>query len=182
MNKIFALIIGLFIFAGYSQLSYSQQLTASQQQQAIEMYKQHLKETQNAEIVNRADQWVSIGERIGVMIGSAAKEIGVATNEFIKTPVGKLAIGLIVWHMFGSMVIHIFGAIATVLIGSIFLRIYINLCRKTTIEYDQTKKTMFGNPVQKTVTHSPLSTECLFIIVVMMIAIALVSLAILFTY
>ncbi len=116
------------------------------------------------------------------MIGSAAKEIGVATNEFIKTPVGKLAIGLIVWHMFGSMIIHIFGAIAIVLVGSIFLRIYINLCRKTTIEYDQTKKTMFGNPVQNTVTHSPLSAERLFTLVVMMIAIAIASLTTLFTY
>ena len=56
------------------------------------------------------EKYVSVGEQIGKALATTAKELGIEVNNFASTPVGMIAIFLIVWHFFGNMVVHlIFG-------------------------------------------------------------------------
>lgn len=77
----------------------------------------------------KLEKWVKFGASIGQGIGGAAKEIGMATNEFVNTPVGKLAVGLIVWKVMGHEVTHIVGAGIFALVWiSIWLYLFRRLC------------------------------------------------------
>ena len=46
----------------------------------------------------KLDQFAQTGANIGKGLAAAAKEIGVAVNEFVQTPVGILTVGLIAWQ------------------------------------------------------------------------------------
>ena len=56
----------------------------------------------NAEIVGMAQSWVSIGQGLGAGIVAAAKELGVAANDFATTDLGKIVIFLLVWKLMGA--------------------------------------------------------------------------------
>lgn len=57
------------------------------------------------------EKYVSVGEQIGKALATTAKELGIEVNNFATTPVGMIAIFLIVWHFFGTMMVHLaFGA------------------------------------------------------------------------
>lgn len=61
--------------------------------------------------VAEVQKYVSVGEQIGKALAVTAKELGIEVNNFASTPVGMIAIFLIVWHFFGNMVVHLmFGA------------------------------------------------------------------------
>ena len=53
-------------------------------------------------------EWVAIGASVGEALAATAKSLGQEVNTFATTTVGKLAIFLIVWHMFGAMMVHVF--------------------------------------------------------------------------
>lgn len=55
--------------------------------------------------VEKADEWVTLAERLGKALASLAKEAGVALNEFVKTPVGIITVTVLLWKTVGvSMV------------------------------------------------------------------------------
>ncbi len=61
--------------------------------------------------VIKVEKYVSVGEQIGKALSSTARELGIEVNKFATTPVGMIAIFLIVWHFFGSMIVHLmFGS------------------------------------------------------------------------
>lgn len=47
----------------------------------------------------------NIGEQIGKGLGSAAKELGIAANEFANSKVGTIAIVIILWHFIGKSIL-----------------------------------------------------------------------------
>lgn len=102
----------------------------------------------------KVDQWLNIGERIGKMIGGAAKEVGVAVNDFVKTPVGMTAMALIVWHYMGGVIIHAFGALLILGVGLSFILYFARRRNGAVIEYDTEKKDIFGRSVIKKITNS----------------------------
>lgn len=57
--------------------------------------------------VAEMEQYVSVGEQIGKALAVTAKELGIEVNNFASTPVGMIAIFLIVWHFFGNMAVHL---------------------------------------------------------------------------
>lgn len=57
--------------------------------------------------VAEMEKYVSVGEQIGKALAITAKELGIEVNNFASTPVGMIAIFLIVWHFFGNMVVHL---------------------------------------------------------------------------
>ena len=58
-----------------------------------------------------AQAWVGIGTQIGTGLASTAKELGIAANEFVQTPVGKWTAAIIIWKLIGNAIVHIgFGA------------------------------------------------------------------------
>lgn len=62
-------------------------------------------------------KWVDVGTNIGKSLGGAAKEVGVAVNDFVETPVGMLTAFLIVWHVMGAALVHFFGGILIFILG-----------------------------------------------------------------
>ena len=48
------------------------------------------------------EEWVLLGQKMGVMLGGAAKELGIAANEFASTPLGMMTMGLIIWNYAGD--------------------------------------------------------------------------------
>lgn len=105
------------------------------------------------------NQWLDIGERIGKGFAGAAKELGVAANDFVKTPVGIMTASLIVWHFAGSMLVHIFAGIMIFIGGGGLLWYYVKSCRKIERVYDDEKKDVFGRAVLKSETIRPLDDD-----------------------
>lgn len=54
----------------------------------------------------KLQEYALLGEQIARAIGAAAKETGVAVNEFVKTPVGKLTTFIIVYKLIGRDIMH----------------------------------------------------------------------------
>jgi hypothetical protein len=130
----------------------------------------------------KADAWLNVGERIGKMIGGAAKEVGVAVNDFVKTPVGMVAMALIVWNYMGGVIVHVFGSLLVLAIGLGFVRYFAARYTGTVIKYDSEKRDIFGRSVKISETHNSWDGGD---IAWFMIAIALViiaSLITMFTY
>jgi hypothetical protein len=58
----------------------------------------------------RMKRYAEVGEAIAKSLGAAAKEMGVAVNDFMSTPAGTLTVLLIVYHFIGSDLIALFVA------------------------------------------------------------------------
>ncbi len=59
--------------------------------------------------VDQMEAWANIGEKIGKAISATCRELGVEVNKFVKTPVGKIAMALIVWKVVGQEAWAIIG-------------------------------------------------------------------------
>ncbi len=64
-------------------------------------------ETPNLPDMAEVEKYVTVGEQIGKALAVTAKELGIEVNNFATTPVGMIAIFLIVWHFFGNMMVHL---------------------------------------------------------------------------
>jgi hypothetical protein len=108
-----------------------------------------------------AEKWANIGERFGKMLGSAAKELGIAANDFLKTPVGMMTATVIVFHYMGGPIIHLSVGLLLMIVGLSLMTWIARSSVTTTIVYDETKRKWFGLggfPV-KTLTRGKLSDD-----------------------
>ena len=94
---------------------------------------------------DRVEKWVKIGSNIGQGLAGAAKEVGVAVNDFSQTPVGQLTMLLIVWHMIGAQLIHVFGGIMIWIVGIAIIRHMVARAYPSKITYSKEVKNVFGN-------------------------------------
>lgn len=117
---------------------------------------------QTAEVV---DKWVTTGEHFGKMMGGAAKEVGMAANEFINTPVGKMVAFIIVWNYFGVAAVHFSLALLVLCIGSCALVWNQRRLARVDIERDTSHRTWFGTYPVKSCT-SKLDNETFGYIVI----------------
>jgi len=62
-----------------------------------------------------AREWADIGKGVGQGLAATAKELGVVANDFVKTPVGKLTAGLIIWNYAGDQILSFVKAILLLL-------------------------------------------------------------------
>lgn len=93
----------------------------------------------------KLNEWVDLGKNIGLAFGGAAHELGIAANDFVKTPVGLITIGLIVWHFMGNMLLHFFGSILVMFVGLGFIRWHYLSQVETQETYSPDKTNIFGN-------------------------------------
>lgn len=110
MKKFFILAIMLFsfsAFAGTPQPTVDLRGLTEHQIAVLSSQAESMKSSSADKIVGSVDKYVDVGERIGKMMGGAAKEVGIAVNDFVKTPVGLMTAGLIVWHYMGGMLVHV---------------------------------------------------------------------------
>ena len=96
---------------------------------------------------DKVEKWVKIGSNIGQGLAGAAKEVGVAVNDFATTPVGQLTMMLIVWHMIGAQLIHVFGGIMIWIVGIAIIRHMVARAYPSKITYSKEVKNFFGNYV-----------------------------------
>ena len=66
--------------------------------------------------IDKVQQYSQLGSSIGLALASTARELGVVANDFLKTPVGLIAVTLIVWKMVGATMIHVLGGIGFMLV------------------------------------------------------------------
>jgi hypothetical protein len=85
--------------------------------------------------IKKVDDYVTLGEHIGKMMGGAAKEVGVAVNTFVETPVGKWTMAMIVWKFMGSAIMHIFGGITVLIVGFTYLSFLLRHRKTVEIQY-----------------------------------------------
>ena len=94
---------------------------------------------------DKVEKWVKIGSNIGQGLAGAAKEVGVAVNDFATTPVGQLTMLLIVWHMIGAQLIHVLGGILIWIVGIAIIRHMVARAYPSKITYSKEVKNWFGN-------------------------------------
>lgn len=89
----------------------------------------------------KVNGWVDAGVSLGKGLAAAAKELGVAANEFVKTPVGKLTAAVVLYKFMGKDIIKLVsGFLFIVVFGSTWIYIFRRLCMIERIEYKQDVK------------------------------------------
>lgn len=79
----------------------------------LEMQKQAnmASKAKEPDTVKKIENWVDIGEKLGKAIAATCKELSVQVNDFIKTPVGRMTVAVILWKAVGKDLWHIVGGI-----------------------------------------------------------------------
>lgn len=95
--------------------------------------------------------WGGVAKDIAEAVGIAAKELGVATNEFLNSPAGFLVAFLIVFKIMGAYLAYVFVSIPFTLV-MIWVWVKLNLYMTIrNIKYDY-KPVLFGLYQRKVVT------------------------------
>jgi hypothetical protein len=105
--------------------------------QATELQKQATSTTNiSATVRNEATAWGELGANMGKAAVSAAKEIGVAANDFVQTPLGKITMGIVIFKVMGGAIIHLVVGIF-LLLTFLSVALYLVLKNKYgTVEYE----------------------------------------------
>jgi len=93
-----------------------------------------------------ATEWASVGVGVAQGLAAAAKELGVAVNDFAKTTVGQWTLWMIVWHIFGKVIIHIIGALIVLAVGMGFVWELRRRLWSEDVTYSETAVTWWGAP------------------------------------
>lgn len=89
------------------------------------------------------EKWAELGGNMGKAAVGAAKEIGMAANEFVGTPLGKVTMAVVIYKVIGKDVIGFFvgGAVLIFFVGlAVF---FLRMKHFTNVVYDY-KPTFFG--------------------------------------
>ena len=169
MKKLFvilAMLVSASAFAGNSseavRVAGFNKLSEAEKAEVIKIVaeKASSKDTetiQHLDTPDKVEKWVKIGSNIGQSLGGAAKELGIAVNDFAKTPVGQMTMVLIVWHILGGQIVHIFGGIMIWAVGIAIIRHMIARAYPKKITYSNEVKNVFGNYVIEKVEDMPVA-------------------------
>lgn len=148
--------------AGFDNLSADQQAQILQSITAAQ--------TKETDIADKVDKWVNIGERVGKMLGGAAKELGIAANEFVKTDVGRMTAILVVWNYMGNDLVNIFvhvgGGLLVMVLGLISVYVVVRKMYAPKLVYDTNVKNWRGKHPILSSTPAARSDEAPFLITV----------------
>lgn len=128
------------------------------------------------------DQWLNIGERVGKMIGGAAKEVGMVVNDFVKTPVGMVAMGLIVWNYMGTMIVHVVGGMFVIILGTIVVWYFARRSRGEVITYDPERRDIFNRSVKVSHTKNEMDSGFVAGYLISMAVVIVAGLITMFTF
>ena len=129
--------------AGFSKLSETEK--AEIIRQVAEKADQKVNGVAQLSSPEKVEKWVQIGANIGQGLAGAAKELGIAVNDFSKTGVGQITVALIVWHVLGNTLMHIIGGIMVIVIGLSFMMYFYRKEYSIRYEYNKEKTNIFGN-------------------------------------
>lgn len=166
--------------AGFNKLSETQKAEIVAHIAKNNEQKTDLADAKQLEV--KAEKWVDLGERMGKMLGGAAKEVGVAVNDFVKTPVGQLTMLLIVWSYVGNALVHIFGGVFIIIVGLLMCMYWARRSINVSTEYDQEKVDIFGRARVRHVKREALSSDAITGFTISSLAIMGVGLIVMFTF
>lgn len=117
---VIAAAVGLLLAANPSFASAEEGLTDAQTAQleaqraamVAENVKNNTPVEQTKSAVDSANEWVKVGQGVGSGLASAARELGVAVNDFAATPVGQITVALIVWKVAGGDLVQLVVGLA----------------------------------------------------------------------
>lgn len=113
--------------------------------------------------IQQVEKYTDIGINIAKALGSAAKELNVAINDFLHTPAGIISTGLIVYKVLGADVMEQIHAIIRSFVFTViwvgYLIWYIRRNSDYRVEYFEDKYTWYGTQKVKTVSRDGLSDE-----------------------
>lgn len=72
----------------------------------------------SANVRKETEAWGELGSNMGKALIGAAKEVGVAANDFAGTSLGKITVGIVAYKIIGRDVLKITSGIATLLVGT----------------------------------------------------------------
>lgn len=193
MKRIFALFVVLFAVNGYGLDTRSvdgagfNKLTEQQQADIIKQVADKAAENKavivpGAVTAEKVNQWVEVGQNIGKMFGGAAKEVGVAVNEFSQTDVGKWTMILIIWHYLGGAIVHVVSGLLVLLASILFVRYLINRQYTSDIEYNREVRNIFLNHPKVKVKRRPVDDGNAFWYAFLYVLAVGFSCAIMFTF
>jgi len=94
-----------------------------------------------APTVQKVNQWVELGANLGKGLASTAKELGVAANDFVKTPVGKVTAFIIIYKFVGRDIVHfVVGSLFFIVIGGSWMYAFRRVCLMNEINYNEELK------------------------------------------
>lgn len=171
MKKLFLLCVMLLCVPAFANTVDLSNLTEVQQaelqkivaEKALENTKNGALPVKESEALKTANKWAEVGKGLGQGIGAVAKEVGVAVNDFVKTPVGKIAMFLIAWHFIGADILHLLTAVTLVFIGIPFtVRMFRTYMTRGIHWVEVTKTTIFGKPYSTKVPQYDMSPDASF--------------------
>ena len=85
-----------------------------------------------------AEAWGDLGSNMGKAVVSAAKEVGVAANDFAQTPLGKVTVAVIVYKIIGQAALHLIFGTLILLFGwsmALYMLVFVRFYDKN-VTYD----------------------------------------------
>lgn len=107
--------------------------------ETLEACKQQAESAAPEVVAQNVSAYAEVAKGVAEAIGIAAREVGVAVDEFVKTDAGKMTIALIVWHVAGDDIKGVLFGTPVAIFGAWFLFGMWARIRRTG-EYDTVKK------------------------------------------
>lgn len=107
MKRIYLLVaflVGMFLVPATATAITLEELNKLDSTTAAQVLSE-LNREEAATTVEKADEWISVAERLGKALESLAREAGMALNEFAKTPVGIITIAVLLWKTIGVSIV-----------------------------------------------------------------------------
>lgn len=188
MKRFVTLVFALFttsVIAGISARDIQGEFNDLPETTKLEIAKQIIQAKQNTQpslpgvvaavesvTPEKINVWAENGKGIGIAIGSAAKELGLAADAFLKTDAGKITVAMVAWKVMGRDVVHIVGgSIFFLVLAGIWTHIYRRTCLLGSVTITPIQLKILGFDVvrnKKMVIYDkrPYDTEQFFLMVV----------------
>ena len=108
-------VMSSMAFAGERVSIDTSKLTAEQKEQLGKMVLQDSPKTDGE--LDMLEKAARFGQIIGSGIGAAAKELGIAVNEFSQTTPGRVAMLILVWKYMGDAILGVMVGIPVLVLG-----------------------------------------------------------------
>ena len=90
----------------------------------------------SANVRQEAEAWGTLGANMGKAMVGAAREVGVASNEFASTSLGKIVVGIVAYKVIGKDILGVIVG-TLILVCGYSLAIWIFLTRRwSTVKYE----------------------------------------------
>ena len=100
----------------------------------------------------KLSEWAQASKGFADAIGIAAKEMGIAVNDFIKSPAGMITVLIILWKVMGSFFVGLFMLFFVNIVGFRMMR-FVTQEQMT----DENDKPMFTEKGKPLMIHRPLT-------------------------